>query len=227
MIRTTIRQFMAILLLAIMIIGGSAQLSTAAMLLTSSFGTPLSGGLTSFTIGMFSTAGETIVGFSDPLLTPWLLFGGEGAHQVFPPILNTQTPTRQSHLDTVPLWSDSWLPYDTYFFFDNSNSVHVGNITETKNGTGASLPSAGFGQPNTGYGSMTAPPGTAYAHFIGGTNVPLMQIVTRSFVQLTVTILNQQGGTQVNTIIVPTPAEPAAIIPAMIAVVAWGFIRRR
>jgi hypothetical protein len=44
---------------------------------------------------------------------------------------------------------------------------------------------------------------------------------------LTVTILNQQGGTQVNTIIVPTPAEPAAIIPAMIAVVAWGFIRRR
>jgi hypothetical protein len=206
-----------------------AEVSRAAMILTRSFGAPLGGGLTSFTIGMLSTAGETIVGFSDPSLTPWL-FGGEGAHQVFPPIINSQTPTRQSHLDAVPLWSDSWLPYDTYFFFDNSNSVHVGGITETKNGTGASLPSAGFGAPNTGYGSMTAPPGTAYAYTLAsmqGTNVPLMQIVTRSFVQLTVTILNDQGGTQVNTIVVPTPAEPAAIIPACIALVAFGLVRRR
>jgi hypothetical protein len=83
---------------AVLTLFGIADVSKAAMLLAHSLGTPLSGGLTSFTISMFSTAGETIVGFSDPSLAPWLL-GGEGAHRAFPPILNAQTPTRPSGFD--------------------------------------------------------------------------------------------------------------------------------
>jgi hypothetical protein len=204
------------------------------MFLQSSFATPLSDPTyLKYTISMFSNAGETIVGFSEPSLTPWPNPSGQGAHQVFPPIIGTSTPTRQSQLDAAPLWSDSWLDYDTYFFVTDANSIHVGSISETKTGTGASLPSAGFGAPGTGFGSMTSTTDTAYAFLFGsglrGQNVPLMQIVMKqgSFVQLSLNIQNEQGMSVSRSIIVPTPAEPAAVIPAMVAIVALGLIRLR
>lgn len=80
---------------------------------------------------------QPIIGIDTPNLTA----GSAGLHQVWNPLIG-ETPTRGSQLAAGSLWSDTWLPYDSYWFFDNSNSVAAGTaFTESNNLTGgANLP---------------------------------------------------------------------------------------
>src|SRR3954471_7748143 len=121
---------------------------------------PGSQGLWVYQINAVATAGETIVGFSNPKVTSFVWAFPQGvwsAHQVGTPILDHTTATRQDQLNAAPLWSDTWLPYDSYFYPTAANSVKIGlgTITETRSGTGESLPSAGLGPPPTGYGTIS------------------------------------------------------------------------
>ena len=70
MIRTRKRQLEAILLLAIVSIGGSAQLSSAAIMLQNSAPTPFANGLFGITVSAVGTAGETINTFTGIRLDP-------------------------------------------------------------------------------------------------------------------------------------------------------------
>ncbi len=119
----------------------------AGLFLTTSAPTSLPGpdNLLQYTVFMNSNSGEVVDGFSFASAST---ITGLGVHQVWTPLVDLPTPTRQSQLDSGSLWSDTWLPYDTYYFPTSLNSLKTpGQIVETNSGTGAVLPTAGFGAP--------------------------------------------------------------------------------
>ncbi len=114
-----------------------------------------------------------------------------------------QNADPRAQLGVGPLWSDAWLPYDSYWLFDNSNSLSVGpGLTETNNQSGgANLSANSFGQPLTGFGSMgTVGNGSSAASYTlasgkQGQDVPLGHFVFRPGDGLfgTGTVLTNQG----------------------------------
>jgi len=141
--------------------------------------------LVSYTLNAYSTDGEIINGIRDPQVTN--SFGGAGLHQVWTPVTDSPTPTRQEQLSIVPLWSDTWLPYDSYWFFSSANSLGFGGtFTETNNmAGGAVLPSDGFSPPSTGFGTMGFSGATASKAFtigsgLAGNAVSFAQLVMKS-----------------------------------------------
>src|SRR4051794_4445991 len=99
------------LLLSLCLFTSTALNAEASLFLTHSSPSPLPGGLLSTTFSVTSTSGEIINSFVNPSLTTFL---GPGLHQVWPPFINSATPTRENQLSLEPLWSDTWLPYDSY-----------------------------------------------------------------------------------------------------------------
>src|SRR4051794_21159459 len=193
--RTQIGVYASLLVISVL----ARSTAHAAMLLQLNGPTLLPGGnLISYQVNAIATAGETINGFADPAL---VIQSGLGAHQVWAPLINAQTPTRQDQLTlTSTLWSDTWLPYDTYFFPAAANSLRVGAgaITETRSGQGAVLGQDGtLGVPGTGFGIISTVGGGStygytFASGLTGSNVPIMQVVIQpsdtSF--LTITLIN-------------------------------------
>ena len=186
---------------AVLIVLAAATMSQAAIILEQSAPVPLAGaqGLVSYTLSARSDAGETINGVDTPNIT---INEGMGLHQVWTPITNSPTPTREQQLAAGVLWSDTWQPYDSYWFFDGVNNLSVGaGFTETNGGGGEPLPDAGFGAPNTGYGVMGtlggAPGAKSYTVLSGlqGNNVNFGQFVMKASdsVLLDVTVLTNEG----------------------------------
>jgi PEP-CTERM motif len=158
--------------------------SQAEVFLTTSSPTALSGGLVSYTLSAFGTAGEFIHGVQNPSIIPNLL--NSGLHQVWLPILGP-TPTKAEH--TAVLWNDAYTPYDSHFFFDATNSLSVGAaFTETIDSPHPliGLPDSPLGPPITGFGSMGTAGDAAGAQFftfasgLPGTIVDLAQLVMKA-----------------------------------------------
>lgn len=176
-----------------------AASSQAAITLFQSPGVGLDDGLVSYNLIAMSTAGETIIGVSDPVITPGA--PGMGLHQVWTPVINSPTPTRQEQLDASVLWSDTWLPYDSYWRFSATNSLSLGGaFTETNNATGgASLTSTGFGPPITGFGSMSFTLGDATKFYtvdsgLQGPVVNFAQLVMKEGERVLVDVTVQSDG---------------------------------
>lgn len=168
----------------------------AAVMLQAS-ATPLDHGLTSWTIRAVSTAGEIINGVHNPTVTSSF---GEGVHQVWMPLLGP-TPTRGDHHPIA--FNPAWRQYDSFWFFDSSNSLSVGGaFTETNNEMGGvtGLPPSAAGEARTGFGSMgfsgaSASKGFTIASGLQGTNVPLAQLVMKSVPFLiSLGVLDNSGG---------------------------------
>ena len=178
----------------------AAAPAQADIILLSSAGIPLpQGGLVSYTLSAISTDGEIIQGIRNPSIVP---FSGAGLHQVWPRPTGTPTPTRQEHLFVGTLWNEAWTPYDSYFFFENSNSLSVGgSFTETiSSDPNIILPDNGFFPPITGfgtYGTSSEPAAKAYtpASGLAGDSVMLAQLVLRStdFVSVSLEVLTSGG----------------------------------
>jgi len=227
--------------LALVAVLALAATSQAAMILQVSPATKLpdtasSNNLYSRTVSAVATAGETINSFADPVLT---IQSGLGVHQVFQALTNGQTPTRQDQITGTPsLWSDTWQPYDTYFFPTAANSLKVGagTITETKSGAGATLAQgSALGAPGTGFGTISTQGGGATYGFtvasgIPGTTVAFMQVVQQGSDAnlLSLTLVNAAGGTAQASILIPAVPEPATFGLLGLALAGgFGFIRRR
>lgn len=167
---------------SVIILLAIATSSQAAIFLQSSAGTDIGSGLTAYTLIATSDAGEIINGVGAVSITPNL--DDAGLHQVWTPIVNGATPTRQEQLGWGPLWSDTWLPFDSYFFFSSANSLSIGDaFTETNSGAnGIVLPSAGFGAPITGFGTYSGPGAKAFtiASGLQGNNVSFAQLVMKA-----------------------------------------------
>jgi len=134
----------------------TAAYSQAAIIVTATNPTDVGQGLFAITLHAHSDAGQTMNGIQDPSIVASA--GGDGLHQVWTPVTGSATPTRASQQSAGVLWNDAWLPFDSYWLFDNGagNTLAVGApFSETNNGTGgASLPSQGLGAPTTGFGGL-------------------------------------------------------------------------
>ena len=96
------------------------------------------GPLVAYDVLAASDDGTVLNGVNNPSTAPNV---GMGLHQVWTPITNSATPTRREQVAAGVLWSDSWLPYDSYWFFDAANSLQVGGaFSETNTPPGAPLP---------------------------------------------------------------------------------------
>jgi hypothetical protein len=137
--------------------------------------------LVSYELIAHPTAGENIASIGHPTLS---FFDGSGVHQVWAPFFDLPTPTLQSHLGYIPVWTPTWSRYDSYFYFKLNNPVIIGgNLTETNTGTGVLLPpDPVFGPPRTGYGTISSSPDFV-AFYPGGAgagvDLPFMQFVMR------------------------------------------------
>jgi hypothetical protein len=154
----------------------------AAIMLQSSAPTVLDHGLVSYTLSAVSNADEVFTGMQRPSVVP--VGSGLGLHQVWMPLLGA-TPTRG---DQNPLeFHDAWRAYDSYWFFDSTNSLSIGGpFTETNSEVGGKpdLPDSLAGPARTGFGTMGYA-GTAAAKYYliasgrQGTNVALGQLVMK------------------------------------------------
>ena len=71
---------------------------------------------------------------------------GLGVHQVWTPLVDLPTQHASPNWILDLCGADTWLPYDTYYFPTSLNLLKTpGQIVETNSGTGAVLPTAGFG----------------------------------------------------------------------------------
>jgi hypothetical protein len=198
MIRKTCFAVLAVVLMA--------TTSQAAIMLSATLSAvqptiPSGGGpLVAYDLKASSDDGTVLNGISNPSTATNI---GMGLHQVWTPIVDGPTPTRQEQLAAGILWSDTWRPYDSHWFFDNNNSLSVGGaFTETNNHSmGAPLPSAGFGAPNTGFGqfgftTVAAAKGYTLASGQQGTTISLGQLVmkTTDSVFVNLGVLDNRGG---------------------------------
>jgi len=231
--------------LALSLVLAVAASAQAAIIVTATNPTDVGNGLTAVTLHAHSdNAGQTINGIQDPTIVA--TGGGSGLHQVWTPITSGHTPTRASQQNAGALWSDTWLPSDSYWLFDNGagNTLAVGaGFDETNSGVGgAPLASAGLGAPLTGFGALNTQGGAPgnmlftlasgkpgldvdFAHLVGKTG----ESVLATFVVTTAQGVNQTIANQSLTFgagpIVPEPATLSLICMAMLGCV--GSFRRR
>jgi hypothetical protein len=187
---------------AVLTVLAAAASSQAAIMLQGTM-TPLDSGLESWRLNAMSTAGEVINGVNNPSVVAGNSGGtaDAGLHQVWQPLLGA-TPTRGDQ--SALAFSDAWRPYDSYFFFDSTNSLSVGGqFTETNNETGGKpdLPAGPAGPARSGYGTMgfsgaSASKGFTIASGLQGTNVPLGQFILKQGEQAMVSlgVLDNSGG---------------------------------
>ncbi len=156
--------------------------------------------LVAYDLRVVSDSGQIINNVVNPTIVPDT--GDMGLHQVWTPITSSPTPTRAEQ--TPPLWSDTWLPYDSYFLFSNTNSLSVGGVfTETNSHSGgAALASAGIGAPNTGFGNYGFSGSFAAKFFTVASGIPdsdvtFAQLVMKAgeAVRVTMGVLHSTGFT--------------------------------
>jgi hypothetical protein len=202
----------------------SCSPTSAAIHLQTAPRVPLEGGFVQYTVSAFSTAGETIIGVDTPTIYP-SPNGASGPHQVWLNNSGTfRSATQGDHI--AGLWNGTWTPYDSYWFFDSSNSVSLGAaFTEANSGAGgaAGLPSGALGPPTTGFGSMGTVGGApgaktfTVASGLRGPYVPLVQIVLKEgeSVGMSLTVLGDSGFAQVFTDYFITVFPPLDLPPVV------------
>jgi hypothetical protein len=179
------------------VLAAAASSQAATMLQATS--APLDSGLVAWTLKGVSDAGEVINGVNNPTIVAQGT--GAGLHQVWQPLLGA-TPTRGDQ--NALAFNDAWRPYDSYWYFDSTNSLSVGGaFTETNSETGGKtdLPAGPAGAARTGYGTMgfsgaSASKGFTIASGRQGTTVDLGYFVLKQGEQAMVSlgIVDNGGG---------------------------------
>ncbi len=166
----------------------------------------LPGGFNSLILHAHSTAGETINGVDTPTIVAGSgAFGGLPSQVWLNSSGSFKSPTAGDH--TPGLWNAAYTPYDSFWFFDTTNSLSVGaGFDESNNGTGgvSGLPAGPLGAPYTGFGAMGTiggvPGAKSFTIASGkqGTDVDLAQVVLKTGTAALVsgTILTNQGTNQ-------------------------------
>jgi hypothetical protein len=182
---------------AVLTVLAAAASSQAAIMLQASDPTPLpNGNLVSRTITAVGTSGEMINTFTNPVITA--MGGGKGIHNVAQAFTNGGTPSRGDQ--TPALYNPEWAPYDTYFYFDATNSLSLGPaFEETNDGTTSgmlSLP-ATPSAPRSGFGGLTSQAASSKLFTTADDSLAFMQVVMAAGEQasLSIRIIGDGGAT--------------------------------
>jgi hypothetical protein len=210
----------------------------AAVILQKSAGTPLpQGNLVQYTFSAAGTSGETIATFTNPSITP--LGGGLGIHNVRQGFTNAATPTKGEH--NPALWNEDWTAYDTYFLFDQVQTLSIGppfsetNDDSTSGTLGLStIPTNPMPtKPTSGFGTYNSDPDSRKALLTQwqGSNTPFMQVVLRAQDSARLRVLVAPPDTGVpqsverEIVIGPLVPEPSAA--ALFAISSLGLVVSR
>jgi hypothetical protein len=230
MLRKSFVGLMAVLLMA--------TASQAAIILDLIGPTDVGQGFAAWTLHAHSDSPSQTINGVD---TPSIVSGGSSPglpHQVW--LNNTGVFKSITAGDQTPgLWNSAYTPFDSFWYFDSTNSLSVGAaFDEANNGTNGAtgLPAGPLGNPYTGFGAMGtiggAPGARAFTIASGrqGQDVDFARIVLKlgTSVIFNGTILTNEGNNQaIQGLVLPIFAEPSsAVLLGVAAIVVCAFRRR-
>jgi hypothetical protein len=170
-------------ILALVAVLALAATTQAAIIVQQSAPTVVGNGLVSYTLTAVGTAGETVNTFTGPLISAGP--GSSGVHNVWVPITNAHTPTKQEIEAGAALWNPAYTPYDTYFLFNTAETLSAGPAYDETNNLATTgllgLPNP-FGNPQSGFGQFQAAATSAKVVLApnADSSVPFMQVVMRA-----------------------------------------------